>query len=90
MTVLNELIKEFDRVKSNDCNSLREMLFFDGVLAIIEARYLQKEKDQIIDSFLAGKRFSDGDRYAPNTSLDIANKWFDDTHTVPTLTTEEK
>lgn len=41
---------------------------------------IEKNKEEIIDSFLAGKRFSDGNSYAPNASTDIANKWFDDLH----------
>ena len=53
-----------------------EMIFFDGVLAIIESKYLEKEKTEIIDSFLAGKLFSDGTTFAPNASLDIATNWY--------------
>ena len=43
---------------------------------------IEMNKEEIIDSFLAGKRFSDGNSYAPNASTDIANKWFDDLHGV--------
>lgn len=82
MTVIQDLIKEFENIKETKCKSFQEMVFFDGILAIIESTYLEKEKDQIIDSFLSGKRFSDGNQYAPNSSLDIANKWFDDTHVI--------
>lgn len=50
-TVLQELIKEFENIKQTKCKSLQEMLFFDGVLAIIEAKYLEKEKAQIIEAY---------------------------------------
>ena len=80
MTAIQELIKEFENIKETKCKTLQEMVFFDGVLAIIESKYLSKERDILIDSFLSGKRLSDGDTYAPNASLDIANKWFDDLH----------
>jgi len=82
MTTLQELIKEFEAIKETKCKSIQELVFFDAVLAIIESKYLSKERELVIDSFLSGKRFSDGNRYAPNASLDIAEKWFSDTHTV--------
>ncbi len=82
MTTLQELIKEFENIKNTKCKTLQETMFFDGVLAIIESKYLNKERELFIDSFLAGKRFSDGDKYAPNASFDIAEKWFNDTHAI--------
>lgn len=37
-----------------------------------------QDREVIIQAFLSGKKFSDGDQFAPNASLDIANKWYDD------------
>jgi len=76
MTVLNELIKEFENIKNTQCKTLQEVVFFDGILSIIEYQYLNREKEQIINAFLAGKKFIDGLNYAPNASRDIAEEWF--------------
>jgi hypothetical protein len=76
MTTIKELIKEFENIKLTKCKTIQEMMFFDGVLAIIEGKYIEKEKEQMITCFLSGKRFSDGERYAPLASLDIAEEWF--------------
>jgi len=48
-TVLQELIKEFETIKETKCKTLQEVVFFDSVLAIIEGKYLEKEKAQLID-----------------------------------------
>lgn len=77
-TTIQELIEEFENIKKTKCKTLQEMMFFDGVLAIIETKYLEKEKTEIIDSYLAGKLFSDGTTFAPNSSLDIATEWFNE------------
>lgn len=66
MTTLQELIKEFENIKQTKCKTLQEVIFFDGVLAIIEGKYLGKEKEQINQAFLMGKiesgnRFDDDD-----------------------------
>jgi hypothetical protein len=53
-TVLQELISEFEEIKKTKCKTLQEVIFFDGVLAIIEAKYLDKEKQQIKDAYLQG------------------------------------
>jgi len=47
-TVLQELISEFEEIKKTKCNTLQEVIFFDGVLAIIEGKYLAKEREQLI------------------------------------------
>jgi hypothetical protein len=49
MTTLQELIKEFESIKKTKCKTLQKMMFFDGVLAIIESKYLEKEKRNLID-----------------------------------------
>ena len=51
---MQELIEEFEIIKTTKCKTLQEMIFFDGILAIIESKYLEKEKEQI------QKAFSDG------------------------------
>ena len=46
MTVIQELISEFEEIKKTKCKTLQEVIFFDGVLAIIEGKYLKKEQEQ--------------------------------------------
>ena len=48
-TAIQELISEFENIKETKCKTLQEVIFFDGVLAIIEGKYIEKEKEQIID-----------------------------------------
>lgn len=45
-TILQQLISEFEEIKEK-CKSLQEMIFFDGILSIIEGKYLDKEKNQM-------------------------------------------
>ena len=74
-TALQELISELEYIKENNCKNLQEMVFFDGVLAIIESKYLEKEKVQIIQSYdqdlyggISGvRKFEDGDDYYNET-----------------------
>ena len=54
MTPIQELIKEFEFIKESKCKTLQEMVFFDGVLAIFEAKYLIKEKESIKNAFYNG------------------------------------
>jgi hypothetical protein len=54
MTAVQELISEFEEIKKTKCKTLQEVMFFDGVLAIIEGKYLEKEKQQIIDARVNG------------------------------------
>lgn len=53
---------------------MAEHIFFDGVLAILESEYLEKEKQQIIDAHEAGQdiisidsNFTDSIQYYENT-----------------------
>ena len=41
------LIEEFENIKHTQCKTLQEMVFFDGVLAIVESKYLEKEKNHV-------------------------------------------
>ena len=49
-TAMQELIEEFEIIKTTKCKTLQEMIFFDGILAIIESKYLEKEKEQIMNA----------------------------------------
>lgn len=53
-TAMQELIEEFEIIKTTKCKTLQEMIFFDGILAIIESKYLEKEKEQIIEARIDG------------------------------------
>ena len=54
-TAMQELIEEFEIIKTTKCKTLQEMIFFDGILAIIESKYLEKEKEQIEIAFDLGR-----------------------------------
>jgi hypothetical protein len=59
-TAMQELVEQLEFIKLNKTKNLHEVMFFDGVLAIIDAgKYLEKEKEQIMDSYLQGS-FDDG------------------------------
>lgn len=50
LTPIQELVKRFESIKENDCKTLQEVIFFDGILAVIDGgRYLEKEKQSFID-----------------------------------------
>jgi len=46
-TVIQELISEFETIQEKHCKTLQERIFFDGVISIIEAKYIEKERQQI-------------------------------------------
>ena len=48
-TPIQELIEKFEDIQANKCKTLQERIFFDGVLAIIESTFLDKEKKTMID-----------------------------------------
>jgi adenylosuccinate synthase len=78
MTAIQELIKEFENIQESNCKTLQERLFFDGVIAIIESKYIEKEKEQIIAAFLEGK-FKGGSRFGEESTeyyekLSLENK----------------
>lgn len=50
-TVVQQIIEKFEYIQKNDCKTLPEHIFFDGVLAILESVYLDIEKQQIIDAY---------------------------------------
>ena len=51
---------------------------FSKASEIIMNNKREQDREVIIQAFLSGKKFSDGENFAPNASLDIANKWYDD------------
>lgn len=53
-TAVQLMIEEFTSIKENKCKTLMEQLFFDGVLAIIETKYLELEKKQLIEAYEEG------------------------------------
>lgn len=53
-TAMQELIAEFTDTQRNKCKTAQEVLFFDGVLAIIETKYLSKERKQIEEAAFEG------------------------------------
>ena len=56
-TSVQQIIEKFEYIKENNCNSLQEMVFFDGVLAVIESgKYKEIEKKQIEDAFTFSRR----------------------------------
>lgn len=44
-TLIQQLIEEFETIQKTKCKTMQEVVFFDGVLAIIDG-YLAKEKEQ--------------------------------------------
>lgn len=51
-TVVQQLIDKFTFIKENKCKSVQELIFFDGVLAIIQSgKYLELEQRQIEDTY---------------------------------------
>lgn len=62
-TVVQQIIEKFEHIQKNDCKTLAEHIFFDGVLAILESEYLEKEKQQIIDAQNYSQRGVHGEIY---------------------------
>lgn len=56
-TTLGKLVDELEDIKKTKCKTLQEVIFFDGVMAIIEAKYLQKEKETLKTIFECGRNF---------------------------------
>lgn len=47
-TVVQQIIEKFENIQKNDCKTLPEVVFFDGVLAILETVFLDIEREQAI------------------------------------------
>jgi len=50
-TAIQQVIEKFEHIQKNDCKTLPEVVFFNGVLAILETVYLDVEKHQIMDAY---------------------------------------
>jgi len=75
MTTVQELIKELEFIKDNQCKSLREVVFFNGVIGIIESgRYIEKERKQIEDAWSYG--YINGQHLSFETGKKYYNKTF--------------
>lgn len=54
-TAIEQVIETLEHIKNNKCKHVYEVVFFDGVLAVIEAGgFLECEKQQLIDSYKSG------------------------------------
>lgn len=63
-TAIQELISKLEEIKNTNCKTLHEVVFFDGVLAVIEAEnYIQKEKQQIVNAFNKDINANSGEEY---------------------------
>jgi hypothetical protein len=55
-TPMQELIEQLETIKNNNCKTISEVIFFDGILAVIEAgKYLEKEKELFVNTFIDGE-----------------------------------
>jgi len=74
-TTITQLIEKLEDIKKNNCKHVYEVVFFDGVLTVIEAgEFLETEKEQIINSFLAGQNETGPEAY--KKALDYYNGKF--------------
>jgi len=53
-TPMQELIEKFETIQKNDCKTVQEVVFFDGVLAICDG-FVEKEKKAICDAYTEGE-----------------------------------
>ena len=81
-TSMQEMIEEFEIIKTTKCKTLQEMIFFDGVLAIIESKYLEKEKEQIQKAFSDGQETPINHPTLPHYSRE---EYYDDNYKPETI-----
>lgn len=79
---MQEMIEEFEIIKTTKCKTLQEMIFFDGVLAIIESKYLEKEKEQIQKAFSDGQETPINHPTLPHYSRE---EYYDDNYKPETI-----
>lgn len=54
-TAITQLIEKLEDIKKNNCKHVYEVVFFDGVLSVIEAEgFLETEKKQIVNAYSKG------------------------------------
>jgi len=52
LTPMMELIEQLETIKEKDCNTFTEVVFFDGIISLINAKFLPKEK-QVTDELVS-------------------------------------
>lgn len=62
-TVVQQIIEKFEHIQKNDCKTLSEHIFFDGVLAILQSVYMDIERDQLINFGLKVKNEAGPEAY---------------------------
>lgn len=62
-TVVQQIIEKFEHIQKNDCKTLPEHIFFDGVLSILQSVYMDIERDQLIDFGLKVKNEAGPEAY---------------------------
>lgn len=63
-TAMQRLISELEDIKQTKCKTLQEVIFFDGVLAIIESKYLPEERKEIEEAYNLGSARTEYDNIA--------------------------
>ena len=73
-TAVQQIIEKFEYIKENHCKSLQEVVFFDGILAVLESgKYKEMEKEQIMNAWMHG--FEENQPYI-DSSEDYYNETF--------------
>lgn len=77
-TAVQQIIEKFEHIQKNDCKTLPEVVFFDGVIAIIESEFLEKERHQIFEAVKYG--FNDANKPFLDRDVSFAN-YYNETFT---------
>ncbi len=81
-TAVRQIIETLEEIKRTKCTTLKEAIFFDGVLAVIEGGGFEKiEREQIIKAFWKG---DNTDCTSEQNSYDFAKEYYDLTYRKPT------
>ena len=81
-TAVRQIIEALEEIKRTKCTTLKEVIFFDGVLSVIESEGFEKiEREQIIKAFWKG---DNTDCTTEQNSYDFAKKYYDLTYRKPT------
>lgn len=72
---MQELIEEFEIIKTTKCKTLQEMIFFDGILAIIESKYLEKEKEQMLNFYMWMRMNENTEKYLDYSDEDMFSEY---------------
>lgn len=74
-TALQELITEFDRLKES-AKSITDMVYLDGVIAVIESRK-EVEKKQLKDAYSSARNTALG---GVSDATKRAEQWYNETY----------